>query len=99
MGVIATTLALEGTLDEAAAALGEAGMLLVELVPHNIPGHFRNAGAAHILAEGDEFHFRRDHSLPRVPKLGDRMPLVRAQGAAAMEPKRRTSLMTRRWLA
>ena len=35
-----------------------------------------------VLADGDEFHLGRDHTLARVPQLGDGMRLRRPQGFA-----------------
>ena len=43
--------------------LGEllrTGVLLVEVVADNVVRHVRDAGAAHVFADGDEFHLRRD---------------------------------------
>ena len=46
---------------------------------------FRNPQFAirnsHVLADGDEFHLRRDDALLRIPQLRDRMTFARAQAA------------------
>jgi hypothetical protein len=60
-----------------------AGVLFVEVVADDVVLHVRDLGAAHVFADGDEFHFGRNDALARVVELGDRCAFGRAQRLAA----------------
>ena len=59
-------------------------MLLVEIVAANVLRHLGDLRAPHVFADGDELHLRCDDALPRIPKLRDRMPGIRAERTAAL---------------
>ncbi len=51
--------------------LGGAGVLFVEVVADDVVLHVRDLGAAHVFADGDEFHLGGDDALIGVVFLGD----------------------------
>src|SRR5260221_14267057 len=63
-------------------------MLFVEVAADEVAGKIANSrwpiAKAHVLADGDELHFRRDDALPGIPELRDRMAFASAERAAAM---------------
>ena len=73
-----------GRREFAAGELLRTGVLLVELVADDVVRHVRDAGAAHVLADGDEFHLRRDDAGAGVLQLRDDLARLGAERLAAL---------------
>ena len=58
-------------------------MLLVQVGANDVIRHVRDFRAAHVLADSDEFHFRRDDAGAGVLQLRDDLAGLGAQWAAA----------------
>ena len=73
-----------GRRELARSKLLRTGVLFVELVADDVVRHVRDARAAHVFADGDEFHLRRDDAGAGVLQLRDDLARLRAERLAAL---------------
>ena len=64
--------------------LARTRMLLIENIADIIISHLGHLRAAHVLTDCDELHLGRDDALLRIPQLGNRLALARAERSAAL---------------
>ena len=67
----------------AVADLRGAGVLFIKIVAEDVATEFGDFCAAHVFADGDEFHLGRDDALAGIPELGDGVAGGRAERLAA----------------
>ena len=67
----------------AVADLRGAGVLFIKIIAEDVAAEFGDLGAAHVFADGDEFHLRGNDSLAGIPELGDGVAGGRAERLAA----------------